>query len=519
MRAAIYARFSSHSQTEQSIEGQMRDCMTYAETNGITVVAEYIDRAISARTDNRPQFQKMIKDSEKGLFDIILVWKLDRFCRSRYDSATYKARLRRNGVTVVSAMESISDKPEGILVESLLEGMAEYYSEELAQKIKRGMRETALKCKVTGVLPLGYKSDAEKNIILDEEKAPLVAKIFELYSDGKSAKEIVDYLNEKGVKTQQGRPFNKNSLPRILSNPRYKGIYSYNNHVVPDAIPRIVSDNTWDKVQKMLNKNKKSGAKKKARMEYLLSTKLFCGNCKTMMLGESGTGKLGEVYYYYKCAAKKNHTQPCDKKNVRKDYIENLIVERIYYGILKNDELINRIADRAVEIQNSEKEDGILEALKTELKEAQKSMNNLMTAIESGIITKTTKKRLEELEATVEDLEYEIQKEQIKKPKIKKETILFLIDQLKDGDLSDIEYRKRLINTFVHKVYLYDGKILLICNYTNTDTNTCETEFLEMADSVCSDIEAFGPPIKNRCVNNGFFIGGPSLTGGFERRI
>ena len=112
-------------------------------------------------------------------------------------------------------------------------------------------------------------------------------------------------------------------------------------------------------------------------------------------------------------------------------------------------------------------------------------------------ITKTTKKRLEELEATVEDLEYEIQKEQIKKPKIKKETILFLIDQLKDGDLANIEYRKRLINTFVHKVYLYDGKILLICNYTNTDTNTCETEFLEMADSLCSDIEAFGPPKRN----------------------
>ena len=495
MRAVIYARFSSHNQSEQSIEGQMRDCLSYAKNNGIRIVGEYIDRALSAKTDNRPQFQKMIKDSEKGLFDIILVWKLDRFCRNRYDSATYKARLRRNGVKVLSVMESISEKPEGILVESLLEGMAEYYSAELAQKIRRGMRESALKCKVTGALPFGYKSDADKNIILDEEKAPLVVKIYELYADGWSAKEIVDHLNEKGIKTRQGQKFNKNSLPRILSNPRYKGIYMYQDRVVPDAIPRIVSDELWEKVQKLLAKNKKVGAKYKTPADYILTTKLFCGHCKSMMVGESGTGKYGDVYHYYKCSAKKYHTKTCDKKNVKKDYIENLVVENIYYNILGNDELIERIADKAVEVQSTEQSNGILDALKAELSEAEKALNNLMSAIESGVVTKTTKKRLEELEETIEDLEFEIQKENATKPKLERDLIVFLLDQLRDGDLSDINYRKRLIDTFVHKIFLYDDKLLIVYNYTDREARVCEEELLALVEEESSDTDASAPPI------------------------
>lgn len=497
MRAVIYARFSSHNQTEQSIEGQMRDCLSYANTNGIRVVGEYIDRALSAKTDNRPQFQKMIKDSEKGLFDVILVWKLDRFCRNRYDSATYKARLRRNGVKVMSVMESISDEPEGILVESLLEGMAEYYSAELAQKIRRGMRETALKCKVTGALPFGYKSDADKNIILDEEKAPIVVTIYELYADGWSAKEIVDFLNAKGIKTQQGQAFNRNSLPRILSNPRYKGIYMYDGHSVPDAIPRIISDELWEKVQKMLKNNKKVGAKHKTPVDYILTTKLFCGHCKSMMVGESGTGRHGTIYHYYKCSAKKYHTLQCDKKNVKKDYIENLVVENIYNNILGNDEIIERIADKAMEIQSSEKSNGILAALQSKLSEAQKALNNLMSAIENGIITKTTKKRLEDLEAIIEDLEYDIEKEKAEKPKLERDVIIFLLDQFRDGDLSDVNYRKRLIDTFVHKIFLYDDRLLIIYNYTNRDTNVCEEELLALVEGESSDTDASAPPEKD----------------------
>ena len=205
------------------------------------------------------------------------------------------------------------------------------------------------------------------------------------------------------------------------------------------------------------------------------------------MIGESGTGKYGDVYNYYKCAAKKNHTLECNKKNEKKEYIENLVVENIYYKILMDDEIIERIADKAMEAQASTKSDGILDVLNAELSEAQKALNNLMTAIESGVVTKTTKKRLDELEATIDNLEFEIQKE--------KAVIIFLLDKLRDGDLSDIDYRKRLINTFVYKIFLYDDKLLIIYNYTNRDTNVQEEQILALIEGKSSDINASAPPI------------------------
>ena len=153
MNAVIYARYSSDNQREESIDGQIRECMEYCSRNGMTVIKEYIDRALSAKTDQRPDFQRMIKDSAKGLFDVVVVWKLDRFARNRYDSAHYKAVLKKNGVRVISAKENIADGPEGIILESMLEGMAEYYSAELSEKVIRGHTENALKCKYNGGTP------------------------------------------------------------------------------------------------------------------------------------------------------------------------------------------------------------------------------------------------------------------------------------------------------------------------------------------------------------------------------
>lgn len=122
MKAVIYARYSSDNQREESIEGQLRECMEYANYNDIQVMGNYIDRALSAKTDHRPEFQRMIKDSYKHAFDCIIVWKLDRFARNRYDSAHYKNILKKNGVKVVSAKEHIGEGSEGIILEAMLEG-------------------------------------------------------------------------------------------------------------------------------------------------------------------------------------------------------------------------------------------------------------------------------------------------------------------------------------------------------------------------------------------------------------
>ena len=179
-KAVIYARYSSTNQREESIEGQIRECTDFAKRQDITIVGSYIDRALTGKTDARPQFQKMISDSGKQLFDIVIVYTLDRFARNRYDSATYKAKLKKNGVKVISAKENITDDPSGIILESVLEGMAEYYSVELAQKVLRGMTENALECKwLSGIIPLGYKLDDDKHLIIDDHAAPIVRKIFE----------------------------------------------------------------------------------------------------------------------------------------------------------------------------------------------------------------------------------------------------------------------------------------------------------------------------------------------------
>ena len=318
MTAVIYARYSSDNQREESIEGQIRECTAYAEKNGITVVKHYIDRAFSAKTDNRPEFQQMIKDSGKKLFDVVLVWKFDRFARNRFDSANYKMILKKNGVHLISVMEPIAEGSQGILVETLLEGMAEYYSAELSEKVIRGQTENALKGKCTGGTgTIGYKIDDAKFYHLDPLTAPLVLEAFQRYDNGDKMVEIVNFLNDKGVRNMLGGKMTHSSVNTMLKNRRYIGELSFRDIVVPDAIPVIVPKDLFDRVQKRLDKNKRAPACGKADEEYLLTTKLLCGKCGALMFGESGTSATGRTYYYYKCANVKRR-KGCNKKTVQK---------------------------------------------------------------------------------------------------------------------------------------------------------------------------------------------------------
>ncbi len=279
MKGVIYARYSSDNQREESIEGQIRECTTFAEKNGITVLTSYIDRAYSARTDNRPDFQRMIRDSEKGLFDIIIVWKLDRFARDRYDSAHYKRQLKKNGVKVISATEIISDSSEGVLMESVLEGMAEYYSRELSEKVTRGMTENALKHRYNGgALPFGYTINKEQQFEPNPIEAPIVLEIFTQYANGDNMQAILNKLNGKGIHRSNGRKFSLDAISRMLNNRRYIGEYKFKDMVFPDGIPAIVPIELFEKVQERLAKTRKAPARHKAEDDYLLSTKLFCGS-------------------------------------------------------------------------------------------------------------------------------------------------------------------------------------------------------------------------------------------------
>lgn len=489
MRAVIYARYSSDNQREESIEGQIRECMEFANRSGATVIETYIDRALSAKTDNRPNFQKMIKDSYKHAFDIIIVWKLDRFARNRYDSAHYKTILKKNGVKVVSAKEVIAEGSEGILLESVLEGMAEYYSAELSEKVIRGMTENALKGKSNGgSVTFGYKTDENQRYVIDETLAPVVEEVFEMYADGKTIKEIVKHLNECGIKTRNNKKISYNMIQYMLSNRRYIGEYKYREIVKEKAIPSIISDELFEKVQKVLQKNKHAPATHKAEDDYLLTTKLFCGKCGAFMVGESGTGRQKIVHRYYKCVNAKKHT--CDKKTVQKEWAENLAVEYAL-EILNDDKLIDTLTERIFVLQGQE--NPRLPRLNEQLKDTEKRISNIVSTIERGFVADSTLERLQELEKSKKDLEISILQEQIKKPFLTKEQIKFGIEKFKKLDVTTNDGKRRLIDGFINSIVLYDDRIIFTFNYKD-GTKTVNLD--EIKATKRSDINCFGAPYK-----------------------
>ena len=479
MTAVIYARYSSDSQREASIEGQLRDCKAYAEKNGITVVGTYIDRAYSAKTDDRPDFQRMIKDSAKKIFDVVLVWKLDRFARNRFDAVNYKYQLEKNGVHLVSAMEPISQGPEGIMVESMLIGMAEYYSAELALKVARGERENALQCKYNGgVVPLGFTIGKEDRLYhIDPETAPIVQEIFTRYADGEPAEKIAASLNERGLRTRTGKPFVKNSFFQIFRNRRYIGEYRYKDIVTPGGIPAIVDKDLFDRVQQRFEQNRIAhGRPAKEDVSYLLTTKLFCGKCGTLMGGESGTSHMGNTYYYYKCGNAKRHGKAhCDLKAIRKEPLERFVVDTAI-KVIFSDEIIERLIDLVMEAQ--QKENTRLPVLKDQLRDTEKRLANLLEAIEQGILTPTTKQRLDELEARKEALNTSILEEELKKPVLTREWIRFWLEKFRKGDVGSTEHQRQIIDTFVNSVYVFDDRVVLNFNFTDDAKTVTREEVL-----------------------------------------
>lgn len=457
----------------------------------MTVINEYCDRAISGKTDNRPSFQRLIKDSEKGQFQAVIMYTLDRFARNRYDSAIYKAKLKKNGVRVFYAKQPMPDTPEGIILESVLEGYAEYYSENLSRNIKRGMKENAMQCKFNGSgMALGYTVGKDGKFEIDPVGAKIVNEIFQLYAEGHSVTEIINYCNEKGYKTSRGNAFNKNSLRTILNNEKYIGIYKYADVTVPGGIPAIIDKTLFDKVQATFKHNSTARAKNKAKEDYLLTTKLFCGHCGSAMVGESGTSKSGKLHFYYKCTNRKRKHN-CKKAVEKKDWIEELVVRFTVQQVL-TDENIDRIATRAMEIIEKESTDTTyLDNLQAQLKEIKKKLKNLVAAIEQGMITPTTKERLEELELEKNNIETQIAREEIKKPLLTKERIMYWLISFKSGDINDVEYRRRVIDTLVNSVYVYDDgekgrRIVFTFNISGQNTATIS----------CSDIACSAPPFQ-----------------------
>ena len=368
--------------------------------------------------------------------------------------------------------------------------MAEYYSAELAEKVTRGMKENALKGLWNGGnVPFGYVINNERKLDIDPQAAPVVQEIFKLSNDGKTVKEIYRIMNERKVTRSNGKALRYNAIRYMLSNRVYIGEYHHMGVVIENSVPQLVSKELFNAVQLELAKNSKAPARHTADQDYLLTTKLFCGKCGTFMVGESGRSHTGMVHRYYKCSHAKRK-KGCDKKPVKKDWIEDAVIHYIM-KIVMDDELIDHIADAILNILAQE--NSKLPQLNARLKEIETGIQNMLNAIQQGILTPSTKERLEALEQEREEIKVAIYSEELQKPKITKEHIAFWISKFRDVDLTDVTSRKRLVESFVNAVFVYDDKVVFTFNYKDgSKTATIG----EITAELGSDLDGISPPVS-----------------------
>lgn len=483
LNAVIYARYSSDNQREESIEAQIRAIKEYASKNDYQIIKIYTDEARTATTDDRPQFLQMIKDSVLGLFNTVIVHKLDRFARNRYDSAIYRKKLKDNGVRLISVLEPLDDSPESVILESVLEGMSEYYSKNLSREVMKGMKETALECKHNGgIAPLGYDVAPDRTYVINENEAKIVKMVFEMYADGYSFNNIIDELNSKGYKTKAGREFGKNSINNILKNEKYRGVYIFNRTIskiggkrnnlkskssdkiirIEGGMPRIISDELWNRIRVKMDKNKQARAANSAKETYLLSGLIFCGKCDGAMTGNRKyAGRNKTPYFSYECSNRKRK-RSCDAKAINKDYVENLVMDELEEELFTSDaieKMVKSIIDHSK--KQSKEIDKDIKSYENELAGIQTKLNNIVNAIADGLYQPSMKEKLDELEQRKSNIiitlsEAKRQKE-VNSPSEK--TIRTYLSKGQNIKSKSPEIQKQIIQTFVKKVTVYENTI------------------------------------------------------------
>ena len=494
-RAAIYARYSSDGQREESIDAQLRACENFARSNDLIVVKNYVDRAKSGTSDRRPEFLAMIEDSGKKMFDVILIHKLDRFSRDKYDSVIYKRRLRKNKVQLISVLERLDGSPESGIMESMLEAMAEYYSKNLAREVDKGLAENAYQCRHNGGQPaLGYDVDpATKKYVINESEAVSVRLIFEMYLSGMGYGRMVDELNFRGLRTKAGKPFAKNSLHDILRNEKYAGTYVFNRSAakdpegrrnshackeessiirIPGGIPAIVDEETFRKAQEKSRLNQRMAGGYKAKQHYLLSGLIFCGECleregkDILMMGNAkhaGSGK--NLHVTYRCG-QRHRTHTCDNVELRREYIEDFVLRALERRVF-SEKAIPKLAARLNEYQQKamvgrESEN---EPLKLELAEVERQVANIVSSVAEGYGQASFVGKLAELEDRKAQIETRLMENQsrLRKEPITEADLRLLLDNfrqyIRERNVPEI---KKFLASFIQKVVVFRDHVVVV---------------------------------------------------------
>lgn len=492
--AVAYARYSSAGQRDVSIEQQLQDIRAFAQREGYQLVHEYADRAKSgfSHIEKRSEFNRMMNAARAGKFDTVIIWKTDRFARNREDAAICKGQLKRAGVRVVSAMEPIPEGSAGILLESMLEATAEWYSKALSENVIRGLHDNARRCLWNGNRVFGYDHAPDGTYIINEAEAATVRQIFDWYRAGWSAANIAAMLNNKGIRNARGHKWTLSGVLNAIGNERYIGVYIWAEHRTEGGMPAIITKEEFEEAQKMRKKTARhyeTGA-----VDYLLTGKAFCGCCGAAMVGDCGTSKNGTRHYYYTCQAHKAR-KGCDKKSIQKDALEDIVMDYILDHVLTEAEM-ERMADTLMEQQAKQAADSPLPAYEAELKEVTGQIDAINDAIAHRIWSNTTVVRLKTLEERAEELRTHIGALQYAESQmIDRDRVLFFLHRFANGDRNDPLHREFIIRSFVNAVYVYDDHLKLVVNEVEGNSRVPLADLPD--ESECSDSDPDALPFRS----------------------
>lgn len=501
--AAEYCRYSSSAQDDgYSIEAQQKAISNFALSNGYDIQYSYIDRAKSGtNVHHRPQFLQMIEDAQKGLFDVVIVHKLDRFSRNRFDSIKCRNFLSINGVKLISVLENYGEGAEAELMWGINETFNEFYSHNLSREVRKGMDVLASKGLHTGGSPPLAFDVVDKKLVINEAEAEIVRLIFDMYGNQKyTYNDMAKELNARGYKTKSGNEFSASSFNSILTQRKYIGEYVYNRRVsksltgkynshankpedeivrIPGAVPRIIDDETWGKVQARLNQNKRKVGSYKSKSGYLLSGLIVCGECGYHYQGNSRKGGSGTIYSSYRCGKKQNHKIGCGNKEIEKNKLENFVIEQLQ-NYLFSDEAINEIAHQVNEynktIAKTNNDDLIL--FQKQMKQIEKQIANITKAIARGVDEDIMIDKINELNQSKKDLQKRIDEAVLEElPTVSKSDIKQALSAfstyLKENNTIEC---KRFIDNYIDKIVVHKDKVEIVLKVASSNFNTSESD-------------------------------------------
>lgn len=454
----IYARYSSHAQNDASIEQQVAECMTYAREHGIEIVGTYADRAISGRTDKRPEFQRMMRQAASGRFAVVLAYKSNRISRNMMQALVYEDKLSRLGVEVAYCREEFGDNATGRYMLRSMMNLNQFFSENLSEDITRGMLDRARQCKTNGRAPYGYKKTDVGTLAIDEAQAEVVREIYKRVGDGETLYAVADDLNGRYIKGPSGGRWKDSSFSAILRNERYRGIYIYGDVRIDGGMPRIVDDADFYRVQSIFEDRHAVKGRRRGNGSYILTGRLYCGLCGAPMLGISGNSRGGQTYFYYACGNHHRHHN-CAQRLIRREVAEKAIMDMMTNRVLMDSAVTGWMIDAAMDHQERVKSASPVARMRAELAEVDAARGNILRAVEAGLFTPAINDRLQQLHERKTVLEAQIKAEESSFTHLTRDDLQAFLAAYAAGSVDDPTFKKRILRSFVARAYLYENTI------------------------------------------------------------